>query len=335
MKNKQYNQAGEHTDCAPVNKHHHEPICGNHNEPYYHEHHHGHHHHHHNFSRVSKVLIWGIVLNLVYVLIEGGMGIYSNSMGLVSDAGHNLSDVFSLLLTLVGLKLTLAAANRKFTYGYQKATILISLLNAIILLVAVGIIIIESIHKFSHPEHIDGSIVSWTSGVGIIVNGITAWLLMKDQKEDLNIRGAFLHMAADTLVSVGVVISGIIITFTGWVMIDPIVSLCIALLILISTWQMLKETLCLAIDAVPEEIDIYKLMDQITDLENVKSIHHIHVWAISTTLNAMTLHVVIDSRENEDSVKKQIRRIALKNSIAHPTIEFETTPCSDCDQFQH
>ena len=293
-----------------------------------HNHTHDHHgHHHHTFTRVSKVLIWGMVLNLLYVLIEGGVGVYANSMGLVSDAGHNLSDVFSLLLTLVGIKLALAHANKRFTYGYQKATILISLLNAIILLVAVGVIIVESIRKFTHPEPIDGDIVSWTAGIGIVINGVTAWLLMKDQKEDLNVRGAFLHMAADTLVSVGVVIAGIIITFTGWVLIDPIISLLIAILILVSTWNMLKETLRLSIDGVPEGIDIDNLKSEIENIPHVKSIHHLHVWALSTTLNAMTIHVLIDSRDNEDEVKQLIKTCAKESGITHPTIEFETTPC--------
>ena len=292
-----------------------------------HPHTHDHHHHHHTFTRISKVLIWGIVLNLLYVLIEGGVGIYAHSMGLVSDAGHNLSDVFSLLLTLVGIKLALAHANKRFTYGYQKATILISLLNAIILLVAVGVIIVESIRKFTHPEPIDGDLVSWTAGIGIVINGATAWLLMKDQKEDLNVRGAFLHMAADTLVSVGVVIAGIVISFTGWVMIDPIISLVIAVLILISTWNMLKETLKLSIDGVPEGIDIERLKNKIENIPHVRSIHHLHVWALSTTINAMTLHVLIDSHDYEDEVKRQIKNCAEEAGITHPTIEFETTPC--------
>lgn len=300
-------------------------MAHNHNHTHDHA---GHHHgHHHCFTRVSKVLIWGITLNLIYVIVEGGIGIYANSMGLVSDAGHNLSDVFSLVLTLIGIKLAMAQSNRRFTYGYQKATILISLLNAILLLVAVGVIVVESIRKFSHPDPIDGSLVSWIAGIGIIINGATAWLLMKDQKEDLNVRGAFLHMAADTLVSVGVVIAGIIITFTGWVMIDPIISLAIAALILVSTWAMLKETLNLAIDGVPEGIDVGKLKEEIEKMPHVRSIHHLHVWALSTTVNAMTLHVLIDSRDFEDEVKDSIKKHALENGISHPTVEFETTPC--------
>lgn len=289
--------------------------------------HRAHHHHEHSFTKVSKVLVGGIILNLLYVIIEGGMGIYAGSMGLVSDAGHNLSDVFSLVLTLIGIKLVLAHANSRFTYGYQKATILISLLNAIILLIAIGAIVVESIRKFSHPEPIDGDIVSWTAGIGILINGLTAWMLMKDQKEDLNIRGAFLHMAADTLVSVGVVIAGIVIAMTGWVMIDPIISLVIAVLILISTWRMLKETLKLSIDGVPEGIDAEKLKDEIELLPHVRSIHHVHVWALSTSVNAMTLHAVIDNREYEEEVKNAIKRLAASTGITHPTIEIETTEC--------
>ena len=294
-----------------------------------HEHGHGHsHHHHHHIETINKIMIWSIVINLLYVAVEAGVGIYGDSMGLISDAGHNLGDVFSLLLTLVGFKLAHAAANHRFTYGYQKATILIALLNAVILLVAVGIIIVESIHKIRHPEPVDGELVSWTAGVGIIVNGVTAWMLMKDQKHDLNIRGAFLHMASDTLVSLGVVIAGIIISFTGFVLIDPIISLVIAAIILVSTWQMLRESLYISIDGVPEEIDVDKLKKDIEALNHVKSLHHIHVWALSTTMNAMTAHVVIDNRENEDSTLSQIKELAHEAGIDHPTIEFEITPCA-------
>ena len=274
-------------------------------------------------------MIWAIIINLIYVAVEAGVGIYGDSLGLVSDAGHNLGDVFSLVLTLIGFKLAHAAANHKFTYGYQKSTILIALLNVVILLVAVGVIIVESIHKIKHPEPVDGALVSWTAGVGIIVNGLTTWMLMKDQKHDLNIRGAFLHMAADTLVSLGVVVAGIIISLTGFVLIDPIISLVIAAVILVSTWHMLRESLSLSIDGVPEDIDVDRLKTDIESLPHVKSLHHIHVWALSTTLNAMTAHVVIDSRDNEDSTLEAIKDIARRAGINHPTIEFELSPCGD------
>lgn len=278
-------------------------------------------------------MIWAIIINLLYVFIEAGVGIYGDSLGLVSDAGHNLGDVFSLVLTMIGFKLAQAEANHKFTYGYQKATILIAVLNAVILLVAVGVIIVESIRKIRHPEPIDGALVSWTAGVGIIINGLTAWMLMKDQKHDLNIRGAFLHMAADTLVSLGVVVAGIIISFTGFVLIDPIISLVIAAVILVSTWHMLRESLLLSIDGVPEDIDVDKLKSEIEKLPHVKSIHHIHVWALSTTLNAMTAHVVIDDRAYEDIALVAIKSLAKESGINHPTIEFEITPCQNADTY--
>ena len=295
---------------------------------------HNHHHHHHHIETISRVLIWSIVINLLYVAIEAGIGIYGDSLGLVSDAGHNLGDVFSLILTLIGLKLTHAAANHRFTYGYQKSTILIALLNAVILLIAVGIIIIESIRRIQHPDPIDGAMVSWTAAVGIIVNGLTAWMLMKDQKHDLNIRGAFLHMAADTLVSLGVVIAGIIISLTGFVLIDPIISLVIAAVILVSTCRMLRESLSLSIDGVPEDIDVDRLKTDIENLPHVKSLHHIHVWALSTTLNAMTAHVVIDSRDNETSTLAAITALAHDAGINHPTIQFETTPCHSATTYE-
>ena len=295
---------------------------------------HNHHHHHHHIETISRVLIWSIVINLLYVAIEAGIGIYGDSLGLVSDAGHNLGDVFSLILTLIGLKLAHAAANHRFTYGYQKSTILIALLNAVILLIAVGIIIIESIHRIQHPDPIDGAMVSWTAAVGIIVNGLTAWMLMKDQKHDLNIRGAFLHMAADTLVSLGVVIAGIIISLTGFVLIDPIISLVIAAVILVSTCRMLRESLSLSIDGVPEDIDVDRLKSDIENLPHVKSLHHIHVWALSTTLNAMTAHVVIDSRDNETSTLAAITALAHDAGINHPTIQFETTPCHSATTYE-
>lgn len=182
-----------------------------------------------------------IVLNLLFVFVEAGVGLVSNSLGLLSDAGHNLGDVFTLLLALFAFELAKIRPARNYTYGYKKGTVLISLLNAIILLIAVGAIIVESIHKFSNPVPVNGVAVSWTAGVGIVVNGLTAWLLMRQRKNDLNTEGAFLHMAADTLVSIGVVISGIVIAITGWNIIDPIISLVIVVIILISTWHLLSQ----------------------------------------------------------------------------------------------
>lgn len=287
--------------------------------------HHGHVHGHvHRLESVNGIFVVAIVLNALFVCVEAGVGFWSNSLGLLSDAGHNLGDVFSLVLSLVAFRLAKLHSNKRFTYGYKKSTVLISLLNAIILLVAVGAIMVESIHKFTHPQPVDGVAVSWTAGAGIVVNGLTAWLLMKDQKEDLNIRGAFLHMLADTLVSVGVVVSGIVIAFTGISLIDPIVSLVIAVVILASTWRLLSESLRLSLDAVPEKIDVDKVDALLSGCDHVVNVHHVHVWAISTTDVALTAHVVIDDVSAMDATRKALKQHLKEMGICHSTLEMET-----------
>lgn len=288
-----------------------------------------HHHHEHTSSQATdkgmrRILIISISLNLLFVFIEAGVGIWKNSLSLLSDAGHNLSDVFSLALVLIGFYLARRAANSHYTYGYKKSTILISLLNALLLLVAVGIIIAESVHKLRSPMAIDGAAISWTAGIGILVNGITTLLLLRGQQNDLNIRGAFLHMAADTMVSVGVVISGIIIAFTGWYIIDPIISLVIALVILISTWELLHDSVRLALDGVPEDVDIDHLREHIVSIPHVVGVHHIHVWAMSTTENALTAHVVVDDMQHAHEAVQQIKQALSHEGITHVTLETET-----------
>jgi len=290
-----------------------------------------HHHYHHATptQSLNDIFILSIILNSLFVLIEAGVGLWQNSLSLLSDAGHNLSDVFSLLLVLIAFRLAKVQRNERFTYGYRKSTILISLLNAVILLVAVGAIVIESIHKFSEPTEVNGIAVSWTAGVGILINGATALLLMRGQKSDLNVRGAFLHMAADTLVSVGVVISGIVIHYTGWTVVDPIVSLIIAAVILISTWELLSDSLKLAVDGIPEGVELQEIEQLIVENEHVKETHHIHVWAISTTETALTAHVVLDDLACWPQVSEQIKHTLSEHGITHATLEPET-PDSHC-----
>ena len=303
---------------------------------HHHDHSHGHHHHHHHVEKLTSlngIFIFSIVLNLLFVIIEAVIGLVEGSLSLLSDAGHNLSDVFSLVLVLVAFQLAKVHANSRFTYGYKKSTVLISLLNAIILLVAVGAIIIESIHKFYEPTEVNGVAISWTAGVGIIINGLTAFLLLRGQKNDLNVRGAFLHMVADTLVSVGVVVSGIIIATTGWTIVDPIVSLIIAAVILVSTWNLLSGSLRLSLDGLPENISLEQVKNTLLENEHVSDVHHLHVWAISTTDNALTAHIVIDSLDAMESVKNDLKHHLHHLNIDHSTLEFETvdTPCHEHD----
>ena len=200
-----------------------------------------------------------------------------------------------------------------------------------ILLIAVGAIVIESINKFRHPAEVSGAAVSWTAGAGIVVNGVTAWLLMRQQKNDLNVRGAFLHMAMDTLVSVGVVISGIAISLTGWNAIDNFISLLIAAIILVSTINLLKESLFLSLDAVPSSVDIDEVEKAISGIPGIESWHHLHVWAVSTTENAATLHAVISDLSQLEATKRAIKHALREKGIQHSTVEIELSGCECCD----
>ena len=291
-----------------------------------HDHHH--HHHHHDMPAgmsegLRKIYILSIALNLGFVLVEAGVGLWKGSLGLLSDAGHNLSDVFSLILALVAFKLAFSKRTSRFTYGYKKGSVLISLVNAVILLVAVGAIFVESIHKFVSPTPVDGGAVAWTAAVGIVVNGLTAFLLMKYQKNDINTRGAFLHMAADALVSVGVVVSGIVISLTGWYIIDPIIGIVIAVVILVGTWDLLSESVRMSIDAVPQGVDSKEILDEMQEVPGVHEVHHVHIWPISTTQTALTAHVVLASGYDSGKVVAGVKAHLKEHGISHATIETE------------
>ena len=287
-----------------------------------------HHEHNHRVTSLNKAFIIGIVLNISFVIVEFGVGFYYDSLGLLSDAGHNLGDVASLILAMLAFRLEKVHPNSRYTYGYKKSTILVSLLNAVILLVAVGIIIAESIDKLFHPVSVDGSAIAWTAGVGVVINALTAWLFMKDKDKDLNVKGAYLHMAADALVSiglvsVGVVASGIIIMYTGWSIIDPIIGLGIAVIIIVSTWGLLHDSLRLSLDGVPVGIDTQQIQQLIVEQPGVESCHHLHIWAISTTETALTAHVVVDDIAKMEEIKHRIKEALEAAGIHHATLEIE------------
>ena len=316
--------------------HDHEHEHGHHEHHHDHEHHdhHGHHHHHsHAIERLSTIYIVAVALNLLFVIVEAVAGFVGNSIGLLSDAGHNLSDVFSLLLAMIALKLASSHATKRFTYGHRKASVLISLLNAIILLVAVGAIVVESVEKFFNPTEVNGTLIVWTAAVGIVINGVTAWALSRQQKHDINTRGAFLHMLADTLVSVGVVVSGIVIHYTGWTVIDPIIGLVIAVVILVSTWDLLSESLRMSTDAVPEGFDVDDIQNRISAVDGVLNVHHLHIWAISTTETALTCHIVIPDAMMLEEVTDRVKEMLDGMNIHHSTLELETSS-SHCHEQQ-
>ena len=294
-------------------------------------HEHSHQHSHTiNAESLNKAFIIGIVLNLAFVVIEFAAGFWFDSLALLSDAGHNLSDVVSLVLALLAFRLAKVKANERYTYGYKKSTILVSLLNAVILLVAVGAIVIESIHKLNNPAVVPGGAIAWVAGVGVLINAFTAFLFMKDKEKDLNVKGAYLHMAADALVSVGVLVAGIVISRTDWYIIDPIIGLIVAVVILISTWNLLHDSLRLTLDGVPTSIDSQKVVKAIRALPGVDDVHHIHIWAISTTENALTAHIVLKQPEGMQEVKHLIRHRLEDFGIGHATLEFEV-PGEHCE----
>ena len=292
---------------------------------------HEHHHHDHTVTSLNKAFIWGIALNVGFVIVEFAVGLCYGSMGLLSDAGHNLSDVASLLLAMLAFRLAQARATPKYTYGYKKSTVLISLLNSVILLIAVGVIVAESIGRMLHPEPVVGGAIAWTAGVGVAINGFTAWLFMKDKDRDLNVKGAYLHMAADALVSVGVLVSGLVISWTGWTVVDPIVGLAVAGVIVASVWSLTRDSLRLSLDGVPGGIDIAEIERKMETVPGVRAVHHIHIWAISTTENALTAHVVLDSLSRMEEVKHALKELLGRSEIPHATLEFESVTERCCD----
>jgi len=295
---------------------------------------HDHSHHQHHVitgQQINRAFVIGIILNFTFVLIELGAGFYSNSLALISDAGHNLSDVATLGLSLFAFHLTKKKATTNFTFGFSKSTILVSLANSVILLVAVGSIGWEAIHRFLHPQTTTGSLISIVAGIGILINVASALLFFRDKNTDLNVKGAYLHLMVDALVSVGVVIAGFIISYTHWQWIDPLISIGIMAIVLWSTWGILKESLKLSLDAVPTNINLEKIKLKVLENPSINDIHHVHIWAMSTTKNAMTAHLVINQEMEEREIaalKNNLKHELTHLNIHHVTLETEKEDCS-------
>ncbi|OPL14572.1 MAG: cobalt transporter [delta proteobacterium ML8_D] len=286
-----------------------------------------HRHHTANYNRAFAV---GVLLNIVFVAIETGYGVVAGSLALIADAGHNLSDVLSLLLAWGASWLATKSATEKRTYGFRKTTIMASLTNAVVLLVALGGITWEGIGRLFEPKPVEAVTVIVVAAIGVAVNAITAWLFISGQKEDLNIRGAYLHMAADAGVSLGVVVAGVIVMLTGWQIIDPLISIFIAAIILVGTWSLLRDSINLAIDSVPEDVDIAGVKAYLTGLENVYRIHDLHVWAMSTTEVALTVHLVTDAFLGNNFLSKIQQHLHDHFGIGHSTIQIETQNDGSC-----
>ena len=282
------------------------------------------HHHTHNTGHYNQAFAIGIGLNIIFVIIEAVYGVLADSLALLADAGHNLSDVLGLLLAWGAFYFSAKPVTEKRTYGFRKITVLASIASAIILLLALGGIVWEAIGRFNNPRPVEGMTVVVVALVGVVINTITALLFIKDQHHDLNIRGAFLHMAADAAISLGVAIAGLVILQTGWLTIDPVISLVIVAIILVGTWGLLRDSFNLSIDAVPENIDMPGLKKYLAGLEPVMSYHDLHVWAISTTITALSVHLVVKSDKLDNQLLTDIQQHLNDHfSIEHATIQVE------------
>jgi cobalt-zinc-cadmium efflux system protein len=281
-----------------------------------------------DFGRAFAI---GILLNTAFIGAEVAFGLLSDSLTLLADAGHNLSDVMGLLIAWGATNLERRSPTRRFTYGLRRTSVLAALANAILLLVSIGAIAWEAIRRLREPAPVSGLTMIWVAAVGVVVNGITASLFIGGRKGDLNVRGAFLHMTADAAVSAGVVVAGFVILYTGWMLIDPISSLAIVAIILLATWGLLRDSISLVLDAVPRGIDSVAVQNFLEQLPGVAAIHHLHVWGLSTTETACTAHVVKREPQLDDDLLKQIaHELQERFGIEHTTIQFERCDGPDC-----
>jgi cobalt-zinc-cadmium efflux system protein len=289
-----------------------------------HGHAHGSHGHHHAPASFGRAFAIGIALNLGFVIAEGAFGILGGSLALVADAGHNLSDVFGLLVAWGAVALGRVRPSARFTYGLRGSTILAALLNGLVLMGASGAIALAAIQRFGTPEPVMSGTVMIVAAIGILINGATAMLFMSGGKNDINIRGAFLHMAADAAVSAGVVLAGLAIGATGWLWLDPLVSLLIVAVIIWSSWGLLKEAVALSLGGVPAGIEPYRVEQYLAGLDGVRAVHDLHIWPMSTSETAMTAHLVMPRGCADDAFLHDVAEaMRAKFGIGHTTIQVE------------
>lgn len=293
--------------------------------------HFGHHHDHGSMipDQLTRAFVIGIILNSVMVLVGAAAGYWYHSLALLSDAGHNLGDVASLLMALAAIRIAKVKASDKFTYGYKKSTVLTSLINAVVLLLITTYIVYSAIIRLGHPAlEVKGTVISLVAFLGILINSASAWLFLKDKENDINVKGAYMHLAADALVSAGVMVAGIVMYFTHWFWLDPVISIVISIAILAGTWSLLVQSLFLTIDGVPQGVDLEKIKTALEKIPGIQDAHHVHVWALSTTENALTAHLVMDAAltlNNADKVKATARHELQHLNIQHITLEVESS----------
>jgi cobalt-zinc-cadmium efflux system protein len=291
---------------------------------HHHDDHTGHGHHHHIPSHFGRAFVLAIVLNSAFVLVEFVYGFLANSTALMADAGHNLSDVLGLALAWGASRLAVRQPNQQYTYGLRSSSILAALANGMLLLFACGAIAWEAVHRLSSPAPVATGVVIAVASVGIAINGLSAWFFSKGSKNDLNIRGAYLHMMADAVVSLGVAVSAVMIIYTGWQWVDPLVSLIVVAVIVSSTWRLFTQSVQLALNAVPANINFTAVHDYLATLPGVTAIHDLHIWGMSSTDSALTVHLVLPGGYPGDHFMDQtMLQLKERFSIQHATLQVE------------
>lgn len=289
-------------------------------------------------SHSSRQRAWGrafavgIGLNVAFVVTEIIFGFAADSSALLADAGHNTSDVLSLVFAWAAIGIAAKKPSGRYTYGLRRTTILASIVNALLILIAAGLITWDAVRKLQHPTEVAGLTIMLVAGIGVIINAITAWMFMKGQKDDLNIKGAFMHMAADAGVSLGVVAAGLAIRSTGANWIDPAISLAIVVVIVLGTWGLLRDSVNLALDAVPKDIDLEGVRRYLESREEVDEVHDLHVWAMSTTETALTAHLVAHQGVDADFLQRVRQDLRDHFGIGHTTLQLESGKDEECER---
>jgi len=311
---------------------HEHPSHGHDHDPHGHEHeHHAHGHHHHAPADFGRAFAIGVTLNVAYVAAQVAFGLLANSVALLADAAHNLGDVLSLVLAWGASVLVKREPSGRFTYGLRKTSVLAALANAVLLVFVTGAIAWEAVHRFLAPSPVAGWTIVWVAALGIAINGGTAMLFFRGRQSDLNIRGAFMHMAADAVVSLGVVIAGVAILFTNWTWLDPAVSLVISVVILWGTWDLLRDSVRMSLDAVPEGIRLDDVRGYLGGLEGVTEVHDLHIWPMSTTETALTAHLLMPAGHPGDAyITSVCEQLRARFRISHTTVQIEIDPRVPC-----
>ena len=288
---------------------------------------HDHAHAHAAPTDLGPAFRWAVGMNTAYVLIEGAAGFLTGSLALLADAAHNLTDVAGLLIAWGATVLAKRAGNSRYTFGYGRATILAAMLNATAILIGVVLVIWEAVHRFGTPVKLPGATIMWVALIGIAVNAGSALLFMRSQKGDLNAKGAFLHMAADAVVSGAVVLAAAGIMLTGWEWLDPAVAIGVSLVIAVTAWGLLRDSLRLELDGVPDTIDRQAIADWLGAQPGVSDVHDLHIWPLSTTRTALSVHLVWSGEDGDALIQHLAHELAEHFAIAHATIQLEATPC--------